>query len=147
MVSATAAPRPVAKPATRPRSSVVRMQSMPMGPTGAATAKPIPAPFTTSQICARNASSMVTAAPGRIDVAADADRIDRASLLHGRERDDGMRALDAADGLHLFGEKAFEMAGAAETQLQQIRVVAGNVMALQDLRSRLHAREKFRLVA
>src|SRR5689334_22067387 len=50
MPSAVAMPRPEAKPLGQPRSSVRRMQSSAIGPTGAAMASPISSPRTTNPI-------------------------------------------------------------------------------------------------
>ena len=44
MASAEAAPSPVASPAARPSARVRRMQSTPIGPTGAAIEKPMMMP-------------------------------------------------------------------------------------------------------
>ncbi len=46
--SAVAAPNPEAIPDRRPSVSVLRMQTIATGPTGAATAKPISAPLSSS---------------------------------------------------------------------------------------------------
>ncbi len=43
--SAVAAPRPDTNPCTRPLDNVRLMHKIPMGPTGAATEKPITNPF------------------------------------------------------------------------------------------------------
>src|SRR5690349_3210826 len=50
MASPPAMPRPIARPARGPSVSVRRMQSMPMGPTGAATARPTPADVRKSDV-------------------------------------------------------------------------------------------------